>query len=155
MRLIKLTRVKPIGDTIVEVMIVLAVLGLAISIAYATANRSLLNARQAQESAEASSLAQDQVEQLRAYSVGDKLDIFNAFPFCIQSGASPQIVNIDTAPDGCGGANSGLNGFDARYAVKITQSTDNTDTFTVSVKWADILGDGNDSATLIYRVHKP
>ena len=38
------------GDTIIEVLIVLAVLGLAIGITYATANRSILNARQAQES---------------------------------------------------------------------------------------------------------
>ncbi len=52
------------GDTIIEVMIVLAVLGLAIGIAYSTANRSLLNARQAQENSQATAAAQAQVEQL-------------------------------------------------------------------------------------------
>ena len=53
------------GDTIVEVMIVLAVLGLAIGIAYAAANRSLENARQAQENAEAVQLATTEYEPKR------------------------------------------------------------------------------------------
>ncbi len=54
------------GDTIVEVMVVLAVLGLAMGISYATANRSLKNTRQAQENSEATALVKAQIEQLRS-----------------------------------------------------------------------------------------
>jgi prepilin-type N-terminal cleavage/methylation domain-containing protein len=52
------------GDTIVEVMVVLAILGLALGISYATANRSLLNARQAEENAQATHYVQSQIEIL-------------------------------------------------------------------------------------------
>lgn len=61
-----LKRLNQGGDTIVEVMMVLAVLGLAIGISYATANRSLLASKAAQESAQANSLLLGQLEALRA-----------------------------------------------------------------------------------------
>ena len=54
------------GDTIVEVMIVLAVLGLAFAISYATANHGLIQARNAEEHSEALGLLDSQVELLRA-----------------------------------------------------------------------------------------
>jgi prepilin-type N-terminal cleavage/methylation domain-containing protein len=54
------------GDTIVEVMIVLAVLGLAFAISYATANRGVLQARNAEEHSEALGILDGQVEELRA-----------------------------------------------------------------------------------------
>lgn len=143
-------RLNSVGDTIVEVMIVLAVLGLSVGIAYATANRSLLNARQAQESSEGSSLAQHQIELLRAWadipSSNTSQYIYQTDPFCIKGNA---IVNIVTSPPNtC----SSIPGYNARYNVSITRDAA-TDTFTVRVTWDDILGQGTDSATLIYRVH--
>lgn len=88
--------IKPLnsaGDTIIEVLVVLAVLGLAISISYATASRSLLAARGAQENSEATQLVQAQIEYLRNYAKnppGDAHDIFLKSPpfatdqlFCI------------------------------------------------------------------------
>ncbi len=82
----------------------LAVLGLAISISYATANRSLLNARQAQETAEATGLVETQVENLRLLSYnstpGNTDPTTNIFlpasTYCIldPTGSSP----IDTSP---------------------------------------------------------
>src|SRR5271170_6288790 len=77
------------GDTIVEVLVVLAVLGLAISISYATANRSILDARQAQENSQATEYVQAQIENLRAYaSYGPSSSdyIFKPASFCINSG---------------------------------------------------------------------
>lgn len=74
------------GDTIIEVMIVLAVLGLALSISYATANRSLLNTRQAQENSEATSLVQSQVEALRYIARDTGSNVFTTLaPFCVNS----------------------------------------------------------------------
>src|ERR1019366_6517837 len=54
------------GDTIVEVMIVLAVLSLAFAITYATANHGLIQSRNAEEHSEALGLLDSQVELLRA-----------------------------------------------------------------------------------------
>jgi type II secretory pathway pseudopilin PulG len=63
---IPFTRLNKKGDTIVEVMIVLAVLGFAIGIAYATANRSSTAILAANQSAAASGLLQSQIEKLRS-----------------------------------------------------------------------------------------
>src|ERR1035437_6822003 len=53
------------GDTIIEVMIVLAVLSFAIIIGYSSANRSLADARQSEQNSYAAELAQSQIEQIR------------------------------------------------------------------------------------------
>jgi type II secretory pathway pseudopilin PulG len=147
------------GDTIVEVMIVLAVLGLAIGISYATANRSLLNARQAQENSQASELVQSQVEQLRTLSTANcgpppatapPVDtahcIYGNFgtssnPFCLV--ADQVTANTNT---GCSQA-----GESGRYSLSITRQ-DASYTFTVIAKWPDVLGEGTDTVTMIYQL---
>lgn len=59
------------GDTIIEVLIAVTVIGLAIGLAYGVANRSLKSARQSQERTEAVKLAEGQTEQLKALSYRD------------------------------------------------------------------------------------
>lgn len=140
------------GDTIVEVMIVLAVLGMAIGISYATANRSLLNARQAQEASLATEVVQAQVEGLQTLAAGGT--IYTASPFCIiDTGSGPAIHVISSSTD----AACHL-GEDNRYAVTINWSGSHTgnnpDTFTVKASWDDVEGQGTDTATLIYRIHQ-
>ena len=150
------------GDTIVEVMIVLAVLGFAISISYATANRSLLDARRAQESSEAGSLLQTQVEGLRSMAAiptpSADQNIFRptATKFCVNTAVSPYLLVDITEPapppatDPCYKR--------SLYYVSITYINDaasNPDTFTLKATWPDVAGEGDDSVTLIYRVHKP
>src|ERR1035437_2061628 len=54
------------GDTIVEVMVVLAVLGLAFVISYATANHGLIQSRKAEEQSQALGIVDSQVELLRS-----------------------------------------------------------------------------------------
>jgi prepilin-type N-terminal cleavage/methylation domain-containing protein len=134
------------GDTIVEVMVVLAILGLAISISYATANRSLLNARQAQENSQATELIQSQVEALRTLTtVGATPNIF-----------SPALQNYCLVLAGItytnsSGAACALGS--VPYQINITYATAN-DTFTVMATWPDVLGQGNDTVTTIYRLHQ-
>ena len=77
----RLLSLRQSGDTIVEVLIVLAVLGLAIGISYSTATKSLLATRQAQENTQATQLLQGQIERLYALSanastVPDNQNIF-------------------------------------------------------------------------------
>jgi prepilin-type N-terminal cleavage/methylation domain-containing protein len=141
------------GDTIIEVMIVLAVLGLAISIAYATANRSLLNTRQAQESSRGAALAQSQIEQLRALSpnkIPSETDkyIYRAGDFCID--ASGKVVPYTVAACTYDSATA------VPYDVKINYTTSaGINTFKVVITWADVLGEGNDTTTFLYRVYQP
>lgn len=134
------------GDTIIEVLVVLTVLGLAISISYATANRSLLNARQAQENTTATALAQSQIEKLRTMATApitsSTLSPFaQTGPYCVGDDG-----NLSTDIDNKCVFDDGL--------YRVTATTDNsTSTIVVIVKWDNVLGQGQDSVTLSYRLH--
>lgn len=151
------------GDTIVEVMIVLAVLGSALGISYSTANKSLLNARQAQESAEAAKLAQSQVESLYILAAvtndTDPNYIFNdGETFCVSAGnlvkfpgsVTPASVQRDLDydadyPAACKSAD-GL----YHYSVKFTGADHK---FNIVVVWDDVMGEGRDTVNLSYRIY--
>lgn len=146
------------GDTIVEVMIVLAVLGLAIGISYATANRSLLNARQAQENSQATTAAQAQVEQIVSIGCGSgdpACDINNSAnpgyglihppgggPFCIVSGQ----VKAHTDP-GCRNI-AFLPG--SQITITCLNGCAAPRTFETTVSWDDAQGQGQDTVTQDY-----
>jgi type II secretory pathway pseudopilin PulG len=156
------------GDTIVEVMVVLAILGLAISISFATANRSLLDTAQAEENSQATEYAESQVEDLRYLaptssstdtSQNPTANIFNpTSAFCITNptAASPITTTTSNCKFGpqnyqvlvynCDGYNRGGNN-------PCSATSPNSDTFIIQAIWPDSLGQGNDTVTLSYRVH--
>ncbi len=165
------------GDTIVEVMVVLAVLGLAISVSYATANRSLLNTRQAEENAQATAFAQSQIEALRYLApnaaADPSNDIFSQSGlFCIDTSNNV----VPTSPHENDYSNfSGSNSYPASctnsglpYHMAVANCTPSniTDpavtaicngaqgTFVAQVMWPDVEGQGNDTVTLFYRVYQ-
>ncbi|HSW37395.1 MAG TPA: hypothetical protein VLG37_03450 [Candidatus Saccharimonadales bacterium] len=154
MQLIKNTA----GDTIVEVLVVLAVVGMALGISYATANRSLAGARQAQEHSEALEYIQSQIEDLRVLAPNATADpnknIFGQTePFCISdpSVATPIVPLTDIVltdytnyPASCV-----LGSF---YHLAITYNSSD-DSFTVSAIWDDVRGTGQDQVSLVYRLH--
>lgn len=139
----KFIKLRNRGDTIIEVMIVLAVLGLAIGIAYATANRSLLNARQAQENAQATALAQSQVEALRPLADSTTQNIFQSGPYCISQNPPYTVQTGSNCSRGT-----------IPYTIAITYTSSPTDTFTVKVNWPGVMGEGDDTVTLVYRLHR-
>jgi type II secretory pathway pseudopilin PulG len=65
MKILKIKQLNKAGDTIVEVMIVLAVLGLSLGISYATANLALNQSQNAQEHSTALGIITSQLELLR------------------------------------------------------------------------------------------
>jgi prepilin-type N-terminal cleavage/methylation domain-containing protein len=134
------------GDTIVEVMVVLAVLGLAISISYATASRSLLNARQAQENSTASLLLQSQLETLRTFAANKSTSPNYIYrpSFCIDSTG-----NVSLSPP-CVFHNN-LYNVTITYAASVGGQDGGT--FTLGAQWLDVTGDGNDSVALVYRLY--
>jgi prepilin-type N-terminal cleavage/methylation domain-containing protein len=136
----RFTNLRERGDTIIEVMIVLAVLGLALGIAYATANRSLLNARQAQENSQATALVQSQVEALRALSKDTTQNIYQVGPYCISQSTPYTIVTGSSCQMGS-----------VPYTLAITYTNP---TFTVTATWDDVQGQGKDTVSLSYRVYK-
>jgi prepilin-type N-terminal cleavage/methylation domain-containing protein len=142
----QLRKINQAGDTIVEVMVVLAILGLAISVSYATANRSLLNTRQAQENSQATELVQSQIEALRTLTqVGITPNIFTV-----------ALENYCLVPSGNTYVNQSGNSCkmgSVPYVINITYAAAN-DTFTVTATWPDVLGEGNDTVTTVYRLHQ-
>lgn len=160
------------GDTIVEVMIVLAVLGFALSLGYATANRALLNTRQAQESAEATKLAETQIERLRALAPTDftttpQTNIYDTSrgEFCIDKSPyntpfaiynfsdgnrSPTDSNPNPYPNNpCKDLGS------VGYSQKITYDTTGPQApvFRVLISWDNVRGDGIDTVQMSYRAY--
>jgi prepilin-type N-terminal cleavage/methylation domain-containing protein len=155
----KLRKLDSRGDTIVEIMIVLAILGLAIGISYATADRSLLNVRQAEENTTATTLVQSQIENLRTLTKdrpGDPNDPFaQSGGFCVDGNDNIQPLSSPNAtdfslyyPTGTACINSNLFYIDDSY-------DSSTHTFTVEAAWSDVLGEGNDTVTMFYRLYPP
>lgn len=151
-------KLKQRGDTIVEVMIVLAVLGLAISICYATANRSLLNTRQAQENAEATELLRGQIEALRTVACSLATDpschrpaaiitIGQSFCLEIKPDGTYQ-TKVIPAPDNGTLCNKGS----VPYHMYIKLTDASSGTYTATAIWDSIQGGGKDTVTLTYRL---
>lgn len=85
------------GDTIIEVMVVLAILGLAFSISYATATHGLAQARNAEEHSEALGLLDSQVELVRSYfsTQPDTSALTGGTDFCMTNPASPTVTPLN------------------------------------------------------------
>src|SRR3989344_3190782 len=82
------------GDTIVEVLIALAVLGLVLAGAYVSSNRSLGDSRDAQERGEALKIIESQAEQIKTMAKSNPNSLFSAATssniFCIDASGNIQ-----------------------------------------------------------------
>jgi type II secretory pathway pseudopilin PulG len=137
------------GDTIVEVLLVLAVLGFAISISYATATRSLMDARRAQENSQASAFLQSQAEALRSMAAitGPGSIFSQPGAFCVND-----TVPVFTAV----AATNGVCTKNGLYHLSITYDTPlYPDGFELKALWDDVQGQGQNSVTLAYRLYSP
>jgi type II secretory pathway pseudopilin PulG len=160
------------GDTIIEVMFAVAIVGITIASAYGVATLSLRNARQAQERGEALKIAESQIESLRAIAAGDDtakqdaiFDVASGDPiFCINSSGDP--VNAKTAA----GSNTivdiasekfadysrdCMNGFYHASVDVVQGATGELYDYQVAIRW-DSLGSDNKSELQIgYTLYKP
>lgn len=79
----RLFRNNATGDTIVEVMLALAILGLVLGGAYVVSNHNTLNERRAQERGVALQLAQGQIESMKQFASESSLATAYNSPFCM------------------------------------------------------------------------
>lgn len=141
------------GDTIVEVLIAIAVVSSVLAITYSVMNRNLQLLRTNQERTEASKIAQSQLEQLKSEWNGtaqaDQADFFartRTTAFCMVSGSTPSFtgdaahVNIAqdnfAYPAGCGEISTFY------YASIKYNSSEGS--YTVRVRWDGLTGDRNE-----------
>lgn len=127
------------GDTIVEVLISIAVASMVLASAYAITNRNVTTTQDTQEHNQALQIAQQQVEGLRALSAAGT-DLTTAFPAgphtnkCVTTSGLPAVSSsCQTAPGGGACANS------ACYQIEVTQPT--AGIYEVKVTWGGLKGD--------------
>lgn len=127
------------GDTIIEVMIAIAVVGMVLGASYRIANRALQTGRFAQEQTEALKIAESQVEKLKykasQFKQGDAIagTIFDTVPaetrFCVADDAA--ISKITTGNAQYGALCQGKSGL---YDQLITYDAPNN-LFKVVITW--------------------
>ncbi len=143
------------GDTIVEVLIALAIIGVTLGSSYGLAHKSQQAGRYAQERTEAQKLAEGQFEKLKSLAPDSTKNIFDAsHVFCIDptlnrkdfANAPPDNLTADdfsTYPAEC---KSSI------YNIAVKNVSTTNDQFRVTVRW-DRLGGGKDEVSMQYRTH--
>lgn len=138
------------GDTIVEVLIAIAVVSLVLGGAYVTTNRSLQTTRAAQERSIALKLAESQIERIKALAANDPAALFGApSPFCI-SGSTGQPVSASDAA--CSVDSSGMPASE-EPVFHLSVERSNND-FVLTETWYNVSGRMTDSLQLRYRAYE-
>lgn len=150
--LTKFQRLNQVGDTMVEVLISMAIVSMILGGAYVTSNKSLLAVRDAQEHVDALKLASTQVESLNAIPAV----AYNSGPFCYGPNSTLQAVN--TATGNCTFTGSGAlatNGIQPAYSVAITYDPASL-TYKVKVNWDTLTSQnkGTGNVELYYRTNQ-
>jgi Tfp pilus assembly protein PilV len=144
------------GDTIVEVLIAIAIMSAALSSAYGITNNSIKSNQESQEHGVALKLAESQLEQLKSHLKAEKTVPGSPASFCMYtasnetnveviSGAMPN-TNFSLYPANCK-LDEGL-AIDRYNAVIIRTG----DTYKVHVDWDGPKGEVS-SESLVYRVY--
>ncbi len=139
------------GDTLVEVLVAIAVVSLIMGGAYVTTNRSLLATRAAQERGNALKIAESQIEQLKGFVTTNPDAIFGGTapsPFCISSaGAVVAATNAACTV----GTNGQATTSEPRFRLSVTR---NANTFTLLETWTNVNGASTDQLQMKYRVYE-
>jgi len=167
----KILKKNQAGDTILEVLIAVAVLSLVLTSSFALANRSTQANRQAAERSEASKIAQQEIEKLKLFmsSPGVTIPAEGQY-FCMNddatgiidlgdTGDAPIVPNDDRSfvssaytravADGCVDGNNDL------YYKLIQRGTGNNNTtYTAYIRWPAATGNGVDQATIVHRINQ-
>jgi type II secretory pathway pseudopilin PulG len=160
------------GDTIVEVLIVLAILTFALSISYASATRSLADAQLAQENSYATELAQSQIEEIRVAVIGSLASTSGSISnlsgvtvggvvqqFCMNLGNDYLATDAAHCQITNGGTTYTIND---RLLLSAPTSGGggplffpftSVNTFEVTITWPDSLNQGTDTDKLFYKVY--
>lgn len=132
------------GDTIVEVLIVIAIISLVLVGAYISTNRNIASTQDAQERTQAVKLVQTQIEYLRTATS----PAGTCYAFAVAGGAIGVQRN-----DGCIVNSSDVkagSGEEPAYTLTIS-SPDPAGTYTVKAVWDSITGTGQNNVTMYYQ----
>lgn len=152
------------GDTIVEVLIAMAVLSLVLAGAYASARRSLNATIQANEHSTALKIAEEQQEKLKYLSTittsGSGIyhpSYASTASFCVDGSLALQPAT--SSPTAAASATD-LSVYtnpckrDIGQVYYMAIGRDGSNVFTIYVRWHNIHGKGQDQVTLSYKLDK-
>lgn len=146
------------GDTIVEVMFALAVLGAVLGGAYVVVSRNVITNQSSQERLQAIKIAEAQFERLKIRSVTDTT-IFSKSNFCLTP-TNTDVISSDSACRVNGSGSPVVT--DPSYTIVITKVADVSANgnpqagtrFKITVSWASIRNTGADSLDYLYEVYR-
>ena len=121
------------GDTIVEVMIAVVIIGSVLAGAFTLTNRNTRSIRDAEEHSQALQLLQGQLEQLRASASTNAYNDYSA-NFCFDDDGS--MLTLGAGAFGCQAA-------DSLYTFSIAKAANggtNPTQFTLKTQWDGIMG---------------
>jgi type II secretory pathway pseudopilin PulG len=151
-------KLNQIGDTIVEVMLAVAILAMTIGVAYAVVNRSIKRAQQAQERTQATKLVEGQIDKLKYLSESAIAEDQAEFIKAIDTSRGSQCISTKTTNDVTvieAIQISGPFGSDCTQEniFKISYLYDGNDKiFTVNANWDSLVSDASENVTMEYRV---
>ncbi len=144
-----LQRLRERGDTLVEVMIAIAVISSMLGGAYVVTNKSLTASRDAQERGNALKLSEGQIERINAVLATNPNSIFGpgaVSPFCITNASTVVAAsNAACQVDASGAATTNV----PQYQLSITRSGN---TFNLVTTWINVRG-GNNRVDLSYKAY--
>ena len=154
--MLRLPSLKPMklmqrGDTLVEVLIAIAVISSVLAGAYVVTNKSLTSSRDAQERGNALKLSEGQLERIKTVVVTNPEAIFGLTavnPFCLNSTNTPVATsNAACKVDALGAATTGQ----PQYRMSI-ERTGNV--FTLTTVWDNVRGTTTSKVELSYKAYK-
>ena len=163
---------KQAGDTIVEVLVCIAILGAVLGGAYATANANSRINQASQDRLAGIKVAESQMELLKAYASSKPQETFAITqPFCLyyDEASVPPAVKAQIPAPTDGGAHCRVNSgggsttTDPSYYVSIVPEAGGTETYNsiligqrykITVSWDSIKGTGRDNVSYSYGVYK-
>lgn len=138
------------GDTVVEVLISIAIVSLVLSGAFVTANRSLQATRGAQERQNALKMVEAQVEQIKFLSKDSPDTIFGTSvpaSFCLNANTAVASSDVRCRVNAAGNPTTNV----PAYNLTVTRSTN---LFTVRASWDNVRGTGQDLVEIKYKVYQ-
>jgi prepilin-type N-terminal cleavage/methylation domain-containing protein len=141
------------GDTIVEVLIAITIVGLILGGAYVTSHNSLSATQDAQEHANALQLAQGQIELLRSGALSNSQVFTTPVPFCITPSGTIKTTVLTCTVNSSGAVGSVLAA--NIYKVQVISRTGSGTgpyTFTTQSTWPG-LQNKTDQVQLVYRLY--
>lgn len=142
------------GDTIIEVLISIAVVSVILGGAFVTTRRSQEGVRDSQEHAQALKLVESQLEQLRAEATKTGAVFTTGAPFCMYNRA-PVSTAGPTGAD-CKQSSSGQSSTQQPYYnLSITRTTSNGGyLFAIQAQWDSVTGHGAAQEQMVYRLYQ-